>query len=365
MGKLINMQNYLPSILKPTTNTNILAVLEAWSTEDDSIVSAIADTKEQIYVTTAQLEYLDGLASNVGVSRPSYFNMSDDLFRLLIPALSYYPKQVLPTIIAVLDIFFGEDSCTVTEMSPNEITITIPDSVVSFRRSLIGSCHIQNYNGTVTNIDDTAKTITIDLYGTTKTLVEDELADGTFGQGIEYDTILSNTAGITGVDLQFATSSDLTKFSTDVFSAIHPTYIGSHIPDELSSFTLTRFRGTLGQNITAGYSSPNLIMADSSGIPDSQGYIVLNFGKSNQESGVRYYSRPNNNLLSIDPSYVFTEDHLTGEVVNMTILPYRSPRIDGTDYSAYLVDVLAARSLAQSIIESIVAAGVIVNWIVE
>jgi len=362
--KLSKMSRFLPSRFRPTVNPNIRGILYAWAGEDDLLVQAIEDAKEQLYVVTAQLQYLDALGSNIGVFRPTVFNLSDSLFRQLIPALSFSPKQVIPTIKKVLDVFFGVGNLQVLvhEIRPNEIEIQIPSSVPSLTRGLRGSHHFHNYSGEITNVDNILKEITIDLDGDTKQLVIDEIAGGIFGQDINSKIILSHTAGDNGVVIQFSVSDDLSGFSVGRFSATHPVYIGSFLPDKTALFSTTRQRGVLGQTITAGAIVPNLIMTEASGIPDAPGYVVFNVGNPNEESLVKYLGRPNNTTILIDPSYTFTKDHSSGEVVNVIVKPYQAPNQDGSDYSVFLVGIIAARLLAQQIIQSIVAAGVVINW---
>lgn len=363
MSKLESMQRFVPSVFRPTSNTNIKGLLEAWSASDDDVVSAIQDAKEQIYVATASLSYLDALGMNVDVERPSYFNMTDDLFRQLIPALSYLPKQVLPTIERVLAIFFGANNpkVQVNEISPNEILIQIPKTFVAFRRTLRGAFHIHSYGGTITSVDNTNKTISTTMYK--KSLAEDELVSGRFGQANESRRIVSHTTGATPV-FSFASSDDLSSFVSGKFIASHPTYLGSYIPSANAEFTVTRIRGILGANIDAGSSLTSLPMIDSSSFPDSAGRLIIGRAGSNEESGVKYTGRPNNTALSVDPSYVFTQSHSAGDVVNVIVYPYRQPRTNGYDYSAYLGDAYKARLLAQTICETLVAAGVVITWTV-
>lgn len=371
MSKLAKMQRYVPSVYRPTSNINIKGLLEAWATEDDLVVSSIADTKEQIYVATAQLDYLDSLAANVGVFRPKYLDLSDTLFRQLIPALSYYPKQVVPTIYRVLEIFFGEGNpdILVTEISPNEVNIQIPYGVSSFRRGLIGSCHLSGYCGTITSIDDANKNIVVQFYQdryASRSIAADGLIGMSFCQGGITEEILDNTASTDGaVTLHFSEGADLTRYTeTKQFVVINANYPGSHIPNPSAGFTMTSYRGILGQDIVAGLTYTTLVMTDASSIPDDNGFLVIDFGKGNEEYGIAYFGRPNNRLLSIDPAYTFEKSHESGEVVNVIVQPYREPRTNGSDYSAYLVDIEYARLLAQEIIESLVAAGIVVNWTV-
>lgn len=363
MTKIENMVRFVPDVLKPTINPNVRALLTAWAEGDDDIVAQISAAKDQLFVQTALASFLNLLGSNVGVFRDPIFNLSDDTFRDLIPVLSYAPKQVKDTITQVLDIFFGVGNTICREINPNEIVIVIP-STIPGNKELRGSFHLTSYNGTVDSIDTVFNTITIDLGDTTQSLQVNELANSIFGQNQDSLTILSNTAGTTGVVLQFATTADLIVFTAgNEFNMVAVNYQGSFMADPNAAFTLRSLRGVLGQSITAGQSFSILQMTDASNIPDDVGSIIMNFGRTTEDGPVDYFSRPNNSALFIDPSYIFTSDHSSGEPVNLIEIPYVDPNIDGTDYPIYLANVTSSVVLAQSIIQSIVAAGVVVRVI--
>jgi hypothetical protein len=141
-------------------------------------------------------------------------------------------------------------------------------------------------------------------------------------------------------------------------------YPGAFLPDKTKNYTVKKLRGVLGQNIVAGNIYPVLTMQDASSIPDTAGELIFNFGYKNEEAEVKYFGRPNNTTLLLDPSYNFLKNHSIGELVNVIVKPYQNPNSDGSDYSTYLVGVTAARVLAQTIVESVAAAGVIIRWIV-
>lgn len=606
LTKLQKMQKNVPSIFKPTINKNIRGIQTALASADDRIVEQIRNAKEQLFVSLAQLQYLDSLGSNVGVFRPTVFNLSDTLYKQLIPALSYHPKQVITTIKTVLGIFFGENNSRVSvhEIRPNQIEITIPSSVPSLRRELAGSHHFHCYSGDIVSIDDVLKQVIIALDGGgSKVLDEGEVDGGLFGSSNKADIILSSgdvavpefsiptsllnfdgngnvfvdeagntvtahgaasqtsteakwnksleangTDGavtITGTNffpyadgenlsftaecwvffdgdnpegwcevisshdgqselwrsggflevgfwenastdyrmwlsggdgvgdqdgtipiatntwhhiaivynaaddtfksyvngqldisisgagagfaqavkkdwsyinvgaysgagtaptdsfhkgyiddfrfqlgvaeytdnftpptalvpptvtktaIQFSDEVDLSKYSEgERFNLALENYAGSFMPDTRKPYTVTKQRGVLGQTIEAGKVYSTLIMEEASGIPDGAGLLIFNFGKPNREALVKYFGRPNNKTLSIDPAHVFESEHVAGEMVNVIVTPYQKPDKSGEDLSVYIVGVRAARYLAQDIIESIKAAGVVINWTV-
>ena len=368
MGKFESMSRFIPDFYRPETNVNVRALLQAWAEEDDNIVSAIQDAKDQIFVMTAELEYLDSLGSNVGVFRPTAFNLADSLYRKLIPALSYHPKQIKPTILEVLRIFFGEDNdiVKVFEVNPNEIVIQIPGAVPALRRTLRGSHHFHSYSGTITTIDNNLKQMIIALSEETKILAQSELTKGWISQNLNTLKIKDNSEGNSGVILQFEATDDLSIFNTtDNFIFTTENYLGSYIKDPDKKYSITSKRGVLGQDIIEGQIIPTLTMEDASSLPSDEGYLIINAWRENEESMVRYIGRPNNTTLLLDPIYSFKSSHAQGEPVNLIQVPQKDVSKDGSDYAIYIVGVTAARILAQDIIKSIIASGVVVRWIVR
>jgi len=370
MAKLDKMIRFVPGLYKPESNQVNRGLLYAFSGEDDVIVQAVQDAKEQLYIQLAQLQYLDSLGSNVGVFRPTAFKLADSQFRNLIPALSFAPKQVRPTIVKVLDVFFGAGNPLVKifEINPNEIVIQIPSSVPALRRDLRGSIHFKAYSGTISSIDNIGKTMVIDMYpgrlsSSLKALAVDELAGSTIGMDLHNANVLGNSAGSSGVIFQFAASDNLSPFVVGRTIVIkNPKYPGAYMNDQRRGYTVTMKRGTIGQVINVGNIAPSVIMQDSSGIPDAVGYVTFNFGFDNEEGPIKYFSRPNNTTLQLDPGYIFTKQHSIGEVVNVVVTPYQTPDITGFDYRPYLVGVTAARVLAQEIVQSVLAAGIVIRW---
>jgi hypothetical protein len=371
MAKFDKMANFVPSVFNPYNNTYVKGLLYAWSSEDDKIVAAVQDAKEQLFVKYAQLRFLDALGSNVGVFRPAAVNLADTQYRELIPALSFRPKQVIPTIIKVLEVFFGQNNprVFVKEINPNEIVIQIPSSVPALRRDLKGSHHFRACSGVIQSIDVLNRELTVDFDSPfpydSKNYQEDELRGADFGQGnLRRLEIMSNSSGRLGVILQFPLGTDVSVFTVGArFNIANvPNYVGSFIPDLRRLYTVRSLRGTLGQNIVAGTIYTILTMSDASSIPDQPGRLIFNFGRSGEEADIKYFGRPNNTTLLIDPAYTFQKNHSIGDVVNVIAKPYEKPAIEGDDYSVYLVGVTAARILAQKIVESVVAAGVVIRW---
>jgi hypothetical protein len=98
--------------------------------------------------------------------------------------------------------------------------------------------------------------------------------------------------------------------------------------------------------------------------PDSLGYLVLDYGTSNQEGPVRYLGRPSNSTLLIDPSYTFKKTHVNPDVTLISSVKAPQLAIDGTDMAAYLTGTTAGRQKAEQIMSDLMASGIFMSIIV-
>lgn len=110
--KIDSLLDLLPSTFNARTNPNWSALASAIGGSDQNITDLISLVRQQFFVKTASRPYLDNLAANVGVSRPSAINMDDTEFRQYIPIISYKPKQVKLILDQLLYIFFFAQSTT-------------------------------------------------------------------------------------------------------------------------------------------------------------------------------------------------------------------------------------------------------------
>jgi hypothetical protein len=133
---------------------------------------------------------------------------------------------------------------------------------------------------------------------------------------------------------------------------------GPYMYDLAQPFTVSDIGTTLAQNLD-GTMSRVVTVADSSQIPDEQGYIILGYGTNEQEGPIPYISRPSNNTILISPAYTVKTFHSSGTDVALVALkaPVAVSR-DGLDYPFYITDVVSGRVYAQDLINSIAATGI-------
>jgi hypothetical protein len=142
-------------------------------------------------------------------------------------------------------------------------------------------------------------------------------------------------------------------------------FIGSYSFDSTSGFPVTGNQTILTQDIQQGSIKTVGFGSDTTSFPDSTGYLVFEYGTSNQEGPVKYLGRPSDGSWLLDPSYKFQKTHLAGSSVNLIAgrSPYQ-PKTDGTDYQAFVTGTVTGRIAATKLIQSLTASGIFLNVII-
>jgi hypothetical protein len=409
----------IPKLYKPQTNPIILALLKAWASSDDDIVANLNATKAQLFVKTAEGQFLDRLGSGLGVSRPASLGMLDSDFQKLIPNLSLKPKQIRKAFYDTMDVFWGPlfsraniytSNFAPYNVSPGDtIAISIDGNAQQMVKALSGDI---SSPGAATA--EEISNILSRIKGTTISIVTDQ------STGFERVNIRTNTPGARGSVQVFASSmvggtkldlnlrinrvTDLSQRTVvyeirnreliielpAIVPALKRTLKGSHhfhatstieppVPPSNGiwqgsflfsptgvSYTATGKKAQLVDPILAGNIYTNLTVSDSSMIPNAPGVLIFDFGKPGEEQPVKYISVPNNNTILIDPAHVFQKTHLAGSFVNVLLpnLKPLIPRINGDDLAVYLTSPGDARSVVQQLLETLAAAGVVITFII-
>lgn len=591
--KFTRMAKTLPAMYKAETNTMVRALLKAWAVSDDEIEVQISNTKDQIFQAGAEGRYLDFLGNNVGVPRDPDLGLADDDFRKLIPVLSFLPKQVRGTIIALLDVFWGpgftrsnvnsgnvetfnfgpasvltgtstftkgskivkglgtlfltevqpgdyikvntasgytyqkvsvinsdtslelstewvsgifvnatvskgvtrtlsyvsdqnqertirfipsafntltavkvseivtlinqhpehskyitastyldpiagnklnirtntpgllgsiqitggdandplrlnfdlnkhtEVKASVYEINPNEIVVKIPSSVPVLRRTLKGAWHpkkaktelfsdseVYDFSGSPTStlnvtVDGNPYVVTFtnasDFNDPSKATAE-EVVDVIntqllFLEAFTEDRInfksvgLRTTDGSQSYQVTGGTANLILNFDTSLQQdpdMIVEAYPSAYLFDPTGQlFTVTGTNTDLAAIIPAGSVQSSISVSSASDFVNKPGKFLVDFGRSEQEGPITYNSRPNNSTLLIDASYVFQNEHQVGRKINFVLDQPTIPRVTGVDYPIYIVGTEEARAAAQKLIRQLLAAGVVIRFIID
>jgi len=349
------------------TNSVFVSNAEASSgfSVSDSVVVG-SDTVDSIITTISAINPdtpSTGTTEIVVADLVDGFNLADDNFVYKDGDLGFSSREIL---IAQLP-----QRTALFEISPKELIVRIPATAPALRRELEGAAHNRSgWSGEITAIDNVLKTVTVDY--DQEPALQDFFAGKTFSSQLNEFTIVSNDAGLTSVTLQFSLTDDLSVLSTTTgengFVILDPQFQGSFLFDPNSaSFTATSIRATLGEIISKGAVFPSINVNGASDVPDEEGFLIFDFGRSNQEQPVKYRGRPNNNTLLLDPAYIFQNNHAVGEIINVLVSTLKAtvPRVTGEDLAIYVTGIIGARLVVQDLLRQTKAAGVTLTFIID
>jgi hypothetical protein len=222
-----------------------------------------------------------------------------------------------------------------TATMSNNATSTLVGGSLNFREDLNGGFIITS---------TTSNTFTYDLIGT---------------NGI------AGTSGSSRVE-RFGFSNNGSKvYVTDAIKEDVSRIKGPYVWDQAAPFVLSSMSGVTTQQIQAG-KIVRLLNLGTNDIPSEGGYVIFNYGLSNQEGPVRYLYKPTSDTIAIDPSYTFKYNHSIGSV--MTLIGTKGPHAmstRGDEYPPYITDPSEARVILQELIRSVKSAGIFVNFLVR
>lgn len=141
-----------------------------------------------------------------------------------------------------------------------------------------------------------------------------------------------------------------------------PTTLGPYIYDTSQGFTIGGASTTLTSEVN-GETGHILNVVNSSGFPNSTGYLIINYGCEDQEGPIPYIAAPSGGTLLISPAYFIQQDHAIGSSV--LLVAQKSPIVlptNGSAYQLFLTDTASGRIYSQKLIDTIVAAGVTVIY---
>jgi hypothetical protein len=147
-------------------------------------------------------------------------------------------------------------------------------------------------------------------------------------------------------------------------SSTERSFLGSYIYSPKSGLSITKTGSKTGEQLVKGTVKTVVQIQDSSQFPDSEGFLMLNWGESNQEGPIRYLSRPSNGSLLVDASYKFKQDHSIGSSVYLIkdTHPFQ-PNPDGSSYQAFLTGTASGRLEAEALVNKLKASGIFLNII--
>lgn len=140
--------------------------------------------------------------------------------------------------------------------------------------------------------------------------------------------------------------------------SLQPNQQGPYVYDLTQPFTISAVNTVLTETVD-NTTSKVITVKDAANFPNSQGYLIFEYGTDLQEGPVPYIARPSDGTLLISPAYSIQNQHLAGATV--TYIESKSPvslATDGSDYEAFITGVADGREYAETLIQSVVATGI-------
>lgn len=410
----------LPKVYNARNNPVLRALLMGFAEADDEIAQQIQNTKAQLFVKTAEGQELDKLANSLGVSRPVSLGLTDPEYQRLIPNLSLKAKQIRKTFYDTAEIFWGTFFVyTNTQTSNFEpfnvstgdiIKVAVDNGeeqqvkVISGDIETAGAATAEEIVEVLSRIEGVTASVVTDALTNQKAV---NIRTNTPGPSGALEILSSTMVGASKLDFEIKKHELIQQDQRVAIYEIRPNEVlieipavvpalrrtlkGSHhihedatlespvAPDNgiwqgsfvydstgaAQNFTVSRQHAISEEALTRGNVHTKITVDSTEDFTDQSGFLVFGWGTESQEQPVKFRGVPNSKTILLDPSYVFQNDHGVGTPVNVLVeqKAYK-PRRDGTDLAIYLTSPSDAREVVQGILESLAAAGVIVNFVV-
>lgn len=404
---------HIPSLYQPRVNTIMNGVLSGWAEGDCIVLKQIPEFKDQLFVETADLTYLDRLGANVNVVRPEGVGMKDEDYRNLIPVMSYVPKQIRKPIHRLLEIWYKDEAVyanlTSGAAEPYDLSGVVGGELeFTIDGTETVSIEIRNIDYEDVSAATAAEiALSINKLDTSGRIVAKSRKDSS--TKLNHLNVRTTTYGPTGrIKVSSGSVQAILSFSTDTHTLddiqrpavlyevnngevivvlpssppivsrdlegahyFHPDattgdWPGPYLFDSDAEFSISGIETTTAQQINGGTVLTNIqTTAIPDDFPTDGGHFILDFGVSTQEGPIKYISIPNDNNIIVDPTYVFKKTHPSGTDIKY-VRSLRPPKIeaDGTDYSSYVTGLAAARNALQDLIREVVASGIVIRFVV-
>lgn len=251
---------------------------------------------------------------------------------------------------------------TISATSVNAMTLTFETAESGYVVLMVGSVFTTSLGVTTIDINHNllSKHVHVTIYNASSEVIipQEILAIDTNNLRVTFASTEGAPVRVVVVD---------TGYEGDAsFRLINRNYPNSYIYDTNAKYSITGTRTFLTQSIVENDKILNLVVDDASDFKNKEGFFILNFGRSNEEGPIPYQSRPDNQLLILNPLYTFKNNHANGDILNYisAITPY-IPRKFGEDYPTYVTGTQEALEVVQLLLNKIKAAGVVIRWIID
>lgn len=102
-----SIKNFLPPNYRVSEHELLPALIQAIESGDNQVIDVIAQARAQLFLTSAEGSYLTSLANSYGFAIPPNAGLDENGFRKLSKPAIWAPKQSIPTINQIAELFYG------------------------------------------------------------------------------------------------------------------------------------------------------------------------------------------------------------------------------------------------------------------
>lgn len=361
----------------------------------------------QMFLATALEEWLDRRAGGLGFERPAGVGMSDTVFRDYTIQVSSR-QLTIPAILETLKVFYGMESVQANVQAANEYytlidgqtltitldgvqTVTVTFLVADFGNISLATaqevCAVLNREFLLQGVNASAVVASDPNTGVTNFRIftgtlgargSIQVESGAAQTALTLPTTLTRlldqpraayvlTRGKGSVEVVFPSTTNIVTRDLTTAAYLSEDYTSPPPSDSVSPYLfesitegldITETATTLATSpLVAGQGYRLVAVADSSGFPDAEGWVVFGYGYEYQAGPVHYLGVAGPNNILIDPEYTFTETVPVGASINL--LTSQNPPVPelGGSGNFWLTDSPSGRVAAEAAVDAITAAG--------
>lgn len=149
-------------------------------------------------------------------------------------------------------------------------------------------------------------------------------------------------------------------------SQINTGILGPYMWDSTAPYVISSLTSNIQADIRAGNNVRSIAISAVNNIPNTEGFVIFDFGTEREEGPVRYLYKPTDASLQLDPAYVFKNNHDIGS--SITVIRRRGAHVMsglGKEYPAYITDPAVAREVLQELMKKVKSVGIFMEFLVR
>jgi hypothetical protein len=142
--------------------------------------------------------------------------------------------------------------------------------------------------------------------------------------------------------------------------------LGPYMWSPNAPYVISSLTSNIQAEIKAGNNVRTIPINTVNNIPDTEGFVIFDFGTEREEGPVRYLYKPTSASLQLDPAYVFKSNHDVDS--SITVIRRRGAHVMsglGSEYPAYITDPAVAREVLQNLMRQVKSVGIFIEFLIR